>query len=69
VDCARRTGLREAEAVMSALRRLSDELQEAVTHLDGYPGEQLCEQRLNSAKGSSQTPEVSWRTPGHWRSG
>ncbi len=41
---------------MSALRRLSEELQETVTHLNGYLGEQLCEQRLNPAKGSSQPP-------------
>lgn len=52
------TGLRDIEAVMSALARLTDELQVTAAHLDDYLREQLREQRLNPAKGSSQTPET-----------
>ena len=39
---------------MSALARVTDELQETVTHLNDYLSEQLREQRLKRAKGSSQ---------------
>jgi len=42
--------------VLSALTRLSDELQATASHLDGYLRDQLREQRLKRAKGSSQTP-------------
>ena len=57
VDYPGLTGLRDTEAVMSALARLTDELQQTVTHLNAYLSEQLRENRLNPAKGSSQTPE------------
>lgn len=57
VDYPGLTGVRDIEAVTSALAQLTNELQEAVTHLDDYLSEQLREQRLNPAKGSSQTPE------------
>jgi hypothetical protein len=36
VDYPGLTGLRDTEAVMGALARLTDELQETVTHLNGY---------------------------------
>ncbi len=51
------TGLRDIEAVMSALVRLTDELQETVTHLNDYLSEQMREQHLNPPTGGSQTPE------------
>lgn len=50
------TGPRDFEAVLSALTRLSDELQETAAHLDEYLRDQLREQRLKPAAGSSQTP-------------
>ncbi len=56
VDYPGLSGPRDIEAVLSALARLSGELQETATHLDDYLGDQLREQRLKRAKGSSQTP-------------
>lgn len=56
VDYPGLSGPRDIEAVLSALARLSDELQETATHLDDYLSDQLREQRLKRAKGSSQTP-------------
>ncbi len=56
VDYPGLRGPRDIEAVLSALARLSDELQETATHLDDYLSDQLREQRLKRAKGSSQTP-------------
>jgi len=56
VDYPGLTGPRDTEAVMSALGRLADGLQETVAHLDDYLGEQLREQRLKPAPGGSQTP-------------
>jgi hypothetical protein len=56
VDYPGLSGPRDIEAVLSALARLSDELQETATHLDDYLSDQLREQRLKRARGSSQTP-------------
>jgi len=47
----------DTEAVMSALGRLADGLQETVAHLDDYLSEQLREHRLKPTPGGSQTPE------------
>lgn len=56
VDYPGLSGPRDIEAVLSALTRLSDELQETAANLDDYLRDQLREQRLKRAKGSSQTP-------------
>jgi spore maturation protein SpmB len=56
VDYPGLSGPRDIEAVLSALARLSGELQETATHLDDYLSDQLRGQRLEPAKGSSQTP-------------
>ncbi len=67
VDYPGLSGPRDIEAVLSALARLSDELQETATHLDDYLSDQLREQRLKRAKGSSQTPvSVVGVAGGHW---
>ena len=55
-------GPRDSEAVMSALARLAEELQQTAAHLDAYLSEQLREQRLHAAPRSSQDPQTAVRT-------
>ena len=62
VDYPGLSGLRDSEMVISALARLADEVQETAAHLDGYLSEQLREQRLGPARGSSQTPQCAVET-------
>lgn len=50
-------GTRDTEAVLSALARLAEQVQETAAHLGGYLSEQLQEQRLHPAHGTSQLPE------------
>ena len=62
VDYPGLTGPRDSEAVMSALARLADELQDTAAHLDAYLSEQLRDQRLHAAPRSSRSPQTAVHT-------
>ena len=56
VDYPGLAGLRDTEAVLGALARLADELQETTAHLTGYLTDQLDAGRLLPAQGTTQPP-------------